>query len=599
MRKPPVAIALLAATSLVTGGVLWFRAAFPMPDAAELVPSDTLMLADFPDLPATATRWRETDLAGMLNEPELQAFFAKPRARLANHPVWSGLRENVGQIKPRRAFLAVTSLANNMPRAVGGFAFAAQRKEMESLLAKVRAQAQSASPQGKLEHLLYRQFQIETFSDDGITLAGCFAKNWYFFANDVELLKATLDRFSGQLLKSNLAAGSNVYRASQSPLPTHADFRLFIQSNALSDKLLADLSGDSGQLLDSGDAAVLQKIRAVALATRLEGKRIRDTLFLYEPEAALRPKLSGKTLELTSTNTLLYAAMAPVIPDDSGAEAKPGIPSSGRPLRTLLTALAPPPATLSQFKSAFGPEHALLLEWPPDDTQPNLFLALEVRQPEAARKFMETVFRAWSRADEAGISLWALPLNAPMVAQIHPAVALTAHHAMAGLSLESLKPFASNATKPPAGRGTLAQSPAFLGAISTVGQPQIGVIYLDAKPLFERFYALLRPAALLWGNLGVGGEIADLTQLPPAETISRHLSPICLSATQTGSGTLMESTGPVTALQVGAGIAVGAGMTFLQVQAGATPTPLFPSPPAKPLSAPSSGSSPAPSEGAR
>ena len=588
MKRTLVAIALTAAC-LAAGGALWRRAQEHPVCAARLVPAETLLFAECPDLPATAHRWKETALYAILHEPQVQTFLARPLAALRTSAAWEGTPRSLARIQPRQAFLAIASVTNNMPRAVGGVAYGGNRAELERLVAHAREQARSASPNGKLERLRYRTFEIETFSANGITLAGCFAHHWYFLANDVDLLKTTLDRFSGK----TLTALENVpaYRQSQAHLSPYADFRLFTQPGVISERLLTHLQA-SGQALDPRESDALRKIRAVAVSSRMEGQRMRGSLFLYQPENAPRPLLNGKTLGLTSPHTLFYAALAPVISDELPQRGEPrGFPGL-IPMRTLRAALPPPPATLGQFKSAFGPEHAFLMDWPVGEARPNVFLISEIRDPSEARRFMESVFHAWSRADAGGVSFWTLTMDDPSMAQFHPTVALTAQHLLAGLSPESLKPFASHAAQTPG--ATLEQSPAFQGALASLPKPEVAVAYLDAKALFERVYGLLRPFAILWGNSveGLGGTV-DFSKLPPASAIAEHLSPICLCALQTDSGILLESTGPVSFLELGAGL--GAGTLFFAMPELHEKTPLLrkgapgiPPPfPATPLSLPS------------
>ncbi len=587
MKRTLVAVAL-AVICLVAGLALWSGLQARQIAPAQLVPAETLLLADFPDLRATAIRWKETDLHAIFQEPQVQAFFAQPLAALQQNDNWAGALGSMQRIQPQRAFLAVVSVTNNMPRAVGGVAFGSERAEVERLISRAREQVQSVSPTGKLERLRYRNFRIESFSSHGITLAGCFARNWYLVANDIDLLKATLDRFSG---KTHTALDSApAYEQSQALLPPHPDFTLFTQPGAISERLLTQWSA-SGRMLDPQESAALQKIRAVAIASRMEGPRIRGSLFLYQPELSPRPLLNGKTLSLTTTDTLFYAAMAPLIPEQIPQRGNPQVFPSLIPMRTLLAALNSPPATLGQFKSAFGPEHAVLLDWAAGATQPNLFLVSEIRDPAEARRFMESVFHAWSRADAEGVSFWTLTMDDPSMAQFHPTVALTAHHLLAGLSPESLKPFAASATHPPG--ATLEKTPAFLGAMATLPKPQTGIAYLDAKPFFERVYGWLRPAAMLWGNgIASFGGAVDYRKLPTPRVIAGHLTPIALSAVQTPTGMLLESTGPVSFLELSEGLAAAAVLLALPAFEGRAAIPrggapgVLPPLPSKPLSAP-------------
>lgn len=594
MKRALVAF-VVSAACLAGGLALWSRSADQRVPAAELIPAETLLLADFPNLPATALRWKETALAQILNEPEVQGFLAKPLSQLQQNPTWAETLRSLAGIQPQQAFFAVASITNNMPHAVAGFAFRGDQRQVETLISKARAQAQTASPNGKLGVEKHGKFQIETFSNRGITLAGCFARNWYFVANDLELLKATLDRFSGKT-ETSLAVAPT-YRESLAALPQDPDFRLFTQPGGFSDRVLAQLN-PLGDAVDAQEVATLRKIRAVALATRLEGRRMHDVLFFCETKAPQRPVLSKKTLELTTENTLFYGALAPSIPEEMPQRERPASPSAN-PMRALLTALNSPAALLAQFKTAFGPEHAVLLNWLSAEPQPSLFLALEVRDPAKARKFMENVFSAWSRAEATGVSFWTLADDkTPAQMQIHPTVALTAHHVLGGLSLESVKPFASTAANATSGSKTLEKSPAFIEAMATVPKPKTALAYLDAGALFERVYGLLRPAAMLWGGAipDLAGAV-DFGKMPTTDSIGKHLSPICLSALQTDSGLLIESTGPVTFLEVSAGMGAVAGailMPAIRINPS-TPgrNPILPPGGFKPLSAPQTTPPPA------
>jgi len=589
--KSSLALAL-AAVCLAAGLATVLVRARPNADrlvsAARLVPAETLLFAECPDLFATAGRWRETDLYRISQEPEVQAFLARPQAALTGSGGWPEALEKLARTQPRQAFLAVSELTHNMPHAVGGIALQNGHTQIEALLAQARAQAKAASPQGQWETVPYGGFEIESFQANGLTLAGAFAGNWYFVANDVELLKATLDRFSGKLTTSLEAAPS--YRESVRLLPTQPDFRFFAQPGALSERLLTHWNLPVQEALSDGNTAP-RTLRAVALASRFEGRRMRDTLFLYRPGQGTLPVLNGQTLGLTTPNTLFYGALAPLVAaaPQQGAPKPPG--SGAIPVEFLqAAALHAPPASLAQFQSAFGPEHALLLDWPEKMAQPGLFLACEIRNPAAARQFVESAFRAWARSEAEGVSLWTFSGNGPEQAHFHPAVALTARHFLAGLSPESLQPFASLANMPMAGGQTLRQSPAFLGAMAAIPPPQMAVAYLNAKPLFEHLYGILRPAALLWGNgMLPAGTAFDFTKLPSAEAIARHLTPLSLSAVQNDAGILVESAGPVTFLEIGVG--VGGVLLPSMIQTG-TPPGLRQGPPQRPLAAPLSAPDP-------
>jgi len=266
MKKAVLTIVGVGVVAGVAAGLLVWkrRAEVGTTPLAQWVPAETVALAELPDLAASSIRWRETALWKILHEPEVQAFLDRPRSKVPKNAAWDDTLDHLRRVQPRRGFLAVTGVVDNMPRVVGGFAFSGQRDEVEALVAKAKAQAQAASPGGKAELSRYQNFEIESFSDKGVTVAGAFAGNWYFVANNLDLLKATLDRFASGSAEGALS-GTEIYKKSVSRLPSNPDFRVFLQPAAFFEKLMA-FSASAGQNIDPNQAAELRKIQAVAAA---------------------------------------------------------------------------------------------------------------------------------------------------------------------------------------------------------------------------------------------------------------------------------------------------------------------------------------------
>ena len=530
--------------------------------AAEFLPPETLLLAELPDLRSSGIRWRETAIFKIMHDPEVQAFLEKPRSKVPKNATWDEITAKLREVQARQAFVALTSISDNQPRIVGGFSFGGKREDVESLVSKARAQAQAASPAGKRELVKYQEFEIETFSDKGVMVAGVFATDWYFAANDLELLKSTLDRFTGKTHGGLTEA--EAYRKSAAHLPSNPDARLFVQPAVFFEKVLA-LSVATGQMsVDPQQAAQLRTIKALAGGVRLEGERIRDTFFVLQPDGARLPSLSGSTLSLTTPETILYYAFAPLIPDkvpllELGAALPPALGS----LRTVSEALGGSTATMTKLKAAFGPEYALLSDWPNGVLQPTLGFAVQIRDGTLARQFVDAVFTGWKQEQADGFTTWSAP--AGTAAQWVPSVALTDKHFLIALNPNSLRQLAAR-TK--AGGSTIEKSTAYSGALSTVAKPQSTLAYLDAKALFERLYGWLRPMAMMGiGFVPNGTEYVDIAKLPSTEAVSRHLQPIILSGAQLPEGILYESTGPVTFYEATVGlVAVGTAIAIPMIQ---------------------------------
>lgn len=588
MKKTLVAGALIL-VGAGGAGVFWNLREAARLSPAELVPAEAVLLAEFPDLPQTALRWQGTALHAILAEPEVRAFFSRPVAEMSPGGPWADAVERFKRVRPRQAFFAVASLADQQPQAVAGFEFSGDRREIEPLISRAMIRAQNAAPQGRLRHLHYRGCRILFFEGKEVSLAGCFAGNWYFVANNVDLLKATLDRHAGK--SHTLLAYSAPYLLSRRELPPNGDFRLFIQPPVATSRLLAKMPARPAASPFTAPVAAGAKFQSAALSARIEGRNFHDTLVIRQSAPPSRvPLLNGRTLALTSADTVFYGAFAPQLESWFSGGA-PGGGLSGKLIPTLLAALAPTPGpSLARFQAAFGPEHAFLLEWPRPNPQPGLFVASQIRDPAQARRFTEAFFHSWERADADGVPMWSVSGAQP--ALFHPAVALTGSHLVAGLSSESLKPFARHAVgngKPETAGATLERSGAFRTAFVPLSKPETALAYLDAAALFDRLYAALRPAAIIWGP-GVAwlNRYADFQRLPSAGAVTKHLTPISLTAHPGESGIVIDTSGPVSFVELGVGLGTGAFYAALPSlrPRGPNPPAISPPPSVKPLSAP-------------
>jgi len=564
MKKTALTIAGAAAVAGIAAGLLvWNRggAAAPLA-AAQMLPAETLLLAEAPDCRGSMARWPRTALAQLLNEPETVAFLEHPLSRCPMRGVWSNVLERLSQAEVRQGFFALTDIVDNMPHVVCGLAFRPTRRgSMEAIVTQIRAQALAANPSGKSAVIKHRGCEIETFAARNVVVAGVFAGDWYFFGNDVKLLEETLDRFAGMR-----NAGSGIprrlsddpaYSACEAHLPAWADLRFYAKAGAFAEKLLT-LSG-----VDPSQTEWLRKVEAVAGATRMTGLRMHDRIFVLQPGGVQLPGLTRSTLRLTSPNTLFYYAFAPVIPASlPSAQGTPAASSAlgAGPLQGLLwgargfaLSLADQGIRVEDFKAAFGPEFAASLDWPAsppgstgtDEAAPPVFqLAGQVRAAAAARKFTEAFCANWQQEQTNDLTLWRWPIGEPGST---PVIGLTDPFLLAGLSADSLRACAARLKK---GGATLADCKAFTDALATVAPPGNTLVYLNTQALFERVYDEFCAMAAIWTTfVPHAGDYVQIKSLPRCEVVSKHLLPIVLTAKQAADGTVLESSGPITLFQ--------------------------------------------------
>ncbi len=577
-KAVPSLVALGVVAGIATGVVLWNKEkSAPDRGAANLVPPETVLLLELPDLHTSATRWKETALAKLWAEPEVQAFLERPRAALSAtvSAATAPLAEHATRLREagvQGGFVAVTSVEENQPRLVAGARFAGSRAAAEALIASARERAQKANPAGKTTLEPHGRFEVESFSHDGVTVAGAFAGPWYFVANDVPLLKATLDRLSAETAVASLA-DAEPYKKSLAKLPTAPDLVFYAQPAFFIERLVA-MAAISGQPLDPQAEAELRKLKAVAGAMKMEGAQMRDAYYFLQPGVEKPAMLSGSTLELTSTSTLFYLASGWNLPeklpahDPNTAAALENIGISIPSLADLERRLTEAGIPMESVRNAFGPEFGMLnttgaageMQW---------LAALQVRDAEAARKTLETVLGGdWARQDQGATPVWSKPISLAGRLPLQPALGLTEGHLILGLSADAIRAGVEKK------EGTLADSPAWKQALQTVPKAETTLAYLDTKAVFEQTYGVWRgQAMMLVLFMPAVTQYVDLAKLPQTETIAKHLQPSILSGTYEGEGALFESTGTVTVYQGIIGLSGAAGAAIVPLTKGGFPLP--------------------------
>ncbi len=557
--------------------------------AAQLVPGETVLFVDLPNLPRTAVRWPQTGLAQIFAEPEMQQFLAKPRGA-GPMKLWD---EKVGQLlrlAPREVFVAVTSIEGTTPKWVAGCAFIGRKKDAVALLAEPRAAWKQAWPAGKSDIGVHGAVEVETFTYGEAVLAEAFAADWYLISNDVALLHATLDAAALPHGAAQALGTREVFKKATAPLPKEGDVLVFAQLGTLTERITSLLVA-SGQAPDPHQLADLKRMQAVAWGTKLEGETVRDTIFLLAPGGVLEPKLALHALGLQTADTFLSYVLK--LPEKIELPDSAGLVGGYLPmLAPLEKALAAKGLAWADLGKAFGPELGVVADWAQKDTQPSAVLGLDVRDAVMARAFVEVLTGEaagtppWGRAEKDGVTLFQSPPGEGLV-PFAPALALTEKFVVLGLSPEGVQ-------------GAVArwqQAPPRAWTIKEVEAPSAGFGELDMKTLFERSYGTLRPLlAMTLAFNADAGQYLDAGKLPATETISRHLAPSLYTQSTTAEGTLVQSVGTLTFNQVliaaiGGGVAAAFPMIESTLASGLQLDPtLLPTPavlPLKPDPAPS------------
>ena len=197
-----------------------------------------------------------------------------------------------------------------------------------------------------------------------------------------------------------------------------------------------------------------------------------------------------------------------------------------------------------------------------------MIASLNVRDAAAAGKFVDnltaalTAEAAWETAQFDGLTFHSVEV--PNVPTLAPTLTVTPAHLLVGLNLPEVRAAAAREKAPAA---NFTASDVYKKASGEVSKPNTTFAYLDSRTFFERFYGALKPYAMTAAFLlPQVNEYVDVSKLPEADVVARHLSPTVLSQTYNPDGCLLESVGSFTfgqAAVVVVGGSVGAAAPFL------------------------------------
>lgn len=500
-----------------------------------------------------------------------------PSSRRTRRATISSL--SFAKVQPKNLFIALTALdeKSNQPHLIGGFQFQGPSSDVDQLIAPAKNRLRQQYPAGKADLVNYQGHSLETFDtgDSGNTVASVYAGDRYLLSNDVALLKATLDRLDKRTPAGTPALDKDGdFQAVNAKLPAGYETLIYARWQPFMGRLMA-LVAASGQTIDEEARTEAEKVRAFGATTKIENGKMRDTVYTLAP--GLKQDVAHLQLgsvALTSPATLLYLAEVMRIPkklDLPGAGGANGAASG--PLAVLDSIgqqLAAKGVTLDAVRAALGGEFAFQLDWPAVRAQPTILWSVDVKDAAAAGKLLDGLTSiplgqsVWEVKPGAG-SFPLRVLTLPGIDAVQPALTLTAKNIILGLNPASVQEAVARES---ANGPNFTQTEAYKTATNEVAKPNYGFSYLDARTLFERVYGVAKPAAIMGAAFMYpqANDYVDLSKLPPAEAISKHLSPTVMSATLDPQGSLVESTGSVTFFQAGATLAsasVAAAVPFL------------------------------------
>jgi hypothetical protein len=313
----------------------------------------------------------------------------------------------------------------------------------------------------------------------------------------------------------------------------------------------------------------LRNIRSVVGASTFENGKIRDVLFVRMPQVQQLPELQRTSLAMGTKDTFLYLASVLALAHPPQLQGMPGAAGLPGALQPMVAAFLRSGVTLDDWNAAFAPELGIMGDWPESSRTPALFASLPVKDAVRARAIAAALTSdsgegTWTASERDGVQYFTSPPVNPMV-PIAPTVAVANGVAVLGPDVASVEAAVKRSSLP----SELQTTANYRTAEKLVPTPTQSFLYLDLPMFYTRLDAAVRPMLVMAAAfMPKIAETIELSKLPAAEVITKHLSPVVLSQSYEEDGYLTSSIGPVSAYQAVLGVAVasGAGTAFYQKQ---------------------------------
>jgi hypothetical protein len=537
---------LILAAAVAAGAIWWgfYRTHHTSSlGVASLLPKETLAFVHLPDFNRSRNEWHRTDLYQLWKEPAVQEFLAKPRSKVAGEGRIGQTVDEISTLEMKDAFFAVISIEASAWEWDGGFRCTGDIEKAGRLVEEWRARILGGAPDLKHETIDYQGRQIHNDSAGIIRTWTVWAGPWFFFANNLENLKALLDRADGRVKDPAIALSSEEnFLAASKRMPGSYSAMIFARPTQLVEKAVPPDEEQSDRF------ASLRQIRSFCAASAFDGGRIHDTLFVGMPKIAELENLSRASLPLATKDTFLYAATVL----DLRNEMAPGWQSAGLGwlggLKGIIDSLSANGVTVEQWKTAFSSELGVIASWGPNAQWPSLVAAIAVKDSEKAHQLLTTVTNAasgdlkWTHRENEGVQYYSTGSGLSFL-PISPTIGLSDRILVLGPDSGSVEAAMKRSA---AGPSELAASRSFQNAERGVPTAQQAFVYVDPALFYARFDVTLRPLLAMGAAFLPGvADTVDVSKLPTADVIAKHLSPTVMSQSYQGDGYLSESIGSV------------------------------------------------------
>jgi len=568
---------------LLLGGIAWFFffREPPFHRAEELLPSHTIVFFDLPHTGASREQFRLTALGKIWAEPELKAFWEKPRQAIQKSvsvkdyplPIFREILDMLATADGE-AFMAITDIGI-IPRldvaVLIGFDPGKRRKEAEAALDQLIARCRAEYPSASVEERDYEsvRYHVWNFSSS-LKIAFAHVGNFLLFSHGEGPIQQAIARACATT--EDCLKDAPLFASQRSKL-AGADVALFLNPQALLGKFQLALQSLGADL----------PIQSFLGTSTFKDRGVEDHWWWTVPPAkqaeiglADFKKCQCATLKAAGSDALIYAAMNFDL-STWFDRLLPGLDRSGldslrQQIQWLLKFLEAQGFRLREdLMPQLGPEMAFIMEWKATSLSPQISILIETRNPAAIRTAIEKLFRLVGNQQstaQAPFDITTGPLNIPVLSlnlpgvyrEINPSFAVFEGFAILSLDRASLETVIQTLS---GHNERLSSRKEFQKLDARFEKDYCQIVYCDQRRLFERAYNLLSGMAsfapLMFPETR---NYMDPAKLPRTDNISRHLFPSIWIASAGTNGFHQASFGPVSFQSLVLGTA-GAGLNAM------------------------------------
>jgi hypothetical protein len=526
---------------VVTSVVYWqLRRSGPM-TAAALVPSNTTILFEAPDLPSSIARWNASELCQLTVEPEIKNFLRRPLDRFYEK---SGLLSNtmspkialdlLHKIRPGRLFAAVEP-GEQDPSWIVGCQFFGDKDSLEEGI--MRLLQRFNMPTSKVNEVVLKVEEhhgeiIKKRTISSLVFYTVLHDNWCFVSNDLKALQKTLDLCCGRTKSQESLQNAPLYQKNRHHLLLQGDLFCYVRESAVLEKI-PYIS------MVSREEPLLSLAQATGASFCLTQEGMEENLF-FSGDFNIEEHLSHQGLRITKPTTLGFIERL-----TNWKQIVENIKSNRALPLHFSDMLASRDLDLLLLATLLKPEMIMMLDWNSGSTFPTLLMTAPEADSEKVANWLDQA------APQLGGSLQASDQNDLLMISM-PKVASTIEPCLAsanGSFFISSDPVVTKETSNHnAASPTLESTPGFSKNKVLYDEANEAFFYFVSKEIVERAYTLARPSLLVGSAFFPQARaLLDFSLLPSTGTLTKHLAPVVIAESHHEDGFLIQSRGPLSA----------------------------------------------------